>query len=348
MALLDGLFPVLPAETTIIAGGALAASGHLHAAGVLGATWAGVVAGDLLTHELTRRGRARQFERWSRRERTRKAITWATGLLHRNGQAVVFAGRFVPLGRTSVSLVSGFSAMPRRKYVPPLLLGAALWSVYIGCLGYFGGSLFGNPFISVGLGVGLSLLLTAAGGLIGKLKQQVHRRRHTDQADHDAQPVGRDQVRHARPDWTARCTGSREYEGSQPMHGGYEREQHARDAIGDQREKLLVGVQAARRVVDEEPQHREEQQADAGAEVAAVHGYRRDRGQKRRAAAALAALQAAQQPRLERRQDARGQQQVRHDQLEAACRGDQQQHGAGDRRHGAQRQQYPKQSALAT
>lgn len=347
MALLDGLFPVLPAETTIIAGGALAASGHLEAAGVLGATFAGVVVGDLLTHELTRRGRARQFERWSKRPRTRQAIDWATKLLGRHGAKMVFGGRFIPLGRTSVSLVSGVSAMPRRKYLPPLLAGAALWSVYVGSLGYFGGSLFGNPLISVGIGVGLSLTLTATAGLVGKIKQQVHRRRDADRAYHDAQPVGRDQVRQPSADRAAQGAGSRQYEGSQPMHGRYEREQYARHPVGDQREQLLVGVQAARRVVDEEPEHRKEQQADAGAEVAAVQRHRADRAIEGQTAA-LAPLQTTQQPRLQRRQDARGQQQKRHDHLEAAGRGDQQQRPAGDRRHRGQWQQHPKQWSLAT
>src|SRR5690349_20224775 len=256
MALLDGLFPVLPAETTIIAGGALAASGHLHAAGVLGATWAGIVAGDLLTHELARRGRARQFERWSRRPRTRKALDWATALLANHGTKVVFGGRFVPLGRTSVSLVSGISAMPKSKYLPPLLAGSALWSVYICSLGYFGGSLFGNPLFSVGIGVGLSVALTAAGGLGCKLKKEVRRRSSADRAHHDAQAVGRDQVRQAGTYRAAEGAGSRQYKGSKPMHGSDECEHYARHPVDDQCEQLLVGVQAARRVVDEEPEHR--------------------------------------------------------------------------------------------
>lgn len=173
VALLDGLFPVVPAETTIIASGALAASGRLSTVGVLLAAWVGVVAGDLITHELTRRGSAWQLARWTRRERPRRALAWATQLLHRRGTAVVGLGRFVPLGRTSVSLVSGLAAMPRRRYLPPLILGAAAWSLYVVGLGYFGGHAFGNPLVSVGVGVGVSFVLTAVGTAVHRWRARV-------------------------------------------------------------------------------------------------------------------------------------------------------------------------------
>ena len=170
MVVIDGMFPVVPAETSIIAGGALAAAGHLSPVLVALVTWSGVMTGDLITHELTRRGRSSQLARWSRRRKPRQALDWAASLLQRRGSMVVFGGRFIPLGRTATSLVTGFTVMPRRRYLPPLAAGALLWSVYIVSLGYFGGQFVSNPLVSVGIGVGMSLTIGAISATVGRIR----------------------------------------------------------------------------------------------------------------------------------------------------------------------------------
>jgi membrane-associated protein len=170
MVIVDGMFPVIPSETSIIAGGAIAASGHLSLVLVVLVTWFGVMTGDLITHELTRRGRSSQLSRWSRRRKPRQALDWAAGLLQRRGALVVFGGRFVPLGRTATSLVTGFTVMPRRRYLPPLAAGALLWSGYIVSLGYFGGQFVSNPLVSVGIGVGVSLTIGAISAGVGRIR----------------------------------------------------------------------------------------------------------------------------------------------------------------------------------
>lgn len=161
LLVLDCLLPVLPAETSVIAGGALAAGGQLQLPVVLVAAVTAVAAGDLLTHEAARRGGRRLFGRWTREGRPRRVLAKTTAGLHRWGGAIVTAGRFVPMGRTTVALATGYARFPRRRYLPALLLGAVLWSCYMVSLGYVGGRVFDQPYAAAGVGSVVSLAVTA-------------------------------------------------------------------------------------------------------------------------------------------------------------------------------------------
>jgi membrane-associated protein len=180
LLVVDCLFPVVPAETSVIAGGALAADGHLHPAAVLLATAVAVAVGDLVTHEAARRGGHRLLDRWLRRGRCRPVLGWVTRLLEQRGGALVAAGRFVPLGRTAVALASGYAQFPRRRFLPALAVGAVLWSCYMVGLGYLGGHFFtGNPLAAAGLGVVVSLTVT---GVTTAAHRMRLRRRNAGQA----------------------------------------------------------------------------------------------------------------------------------------------------------------------
>nr|BFE64920.1 VTT domain-containing protein [Dactylosporangium thailandense] len=171
LLVLDCLIPAVPAETSVIAGGALAASGHLHLAVVLLSSITAVFVGDVLMHEVARRGGRRLVERLLRGERSWRAVGWVSRLLDRHGGAIVAGGRFVPLGRTTVALVSGYAQFPRRRLLPALAVGAVLWSVYIAGLGYLGGNVFtGNPLAAAGLGIALSFTVTGVTTLARRLR----------------------------------------------------------------------------------------------------------------------------------------------------------------------------------
>ncbi|MFF5233878.1 DedA family protein [Dactylosporangium sp. NPDC000521] len=157
----DCLLPFLPAETSVIAGGALAAGGQLRLPVVLAATVAAVAAGDLLTHEAARRGGRRLFGRWTRRGKPGRVLAKVSGALQRRGGAIVATGRFVPMGRTAVALATGYAQFPRRRFVPALLAGAVLWSCYMVSLGYLGGRVFDQPYTAAGVGSAVSIAVTA-------------------------------------------------------------------------------------------------------------------------------------------------------------------------------------------
>ncbi|GAA3449928.1 DedA family protein [Dactylosporangium matsuzakiense] len=179
LLVLDCLIPAVPAETSVIAGGALAANGHLHLAAVLLASASAVFVGDVLMHEVARRGGRRFVERFLRGERYARAVSWVARLLDRYGGAIVAGGRFVPLGRTTVALVSGYARFPRRRLLPAFAIGAVLWSVYVVGLGYLGGNVFtDNPLAAAGLGITLSFLVTGVTTVARRLRLRTRRGGH--------------------------------------------------------------------------------------------------------------------------------------------------------------------------
>ncbi|MEU7868097.1 DedA family protein [Dactylosporangium sp. NPDC049140] len=176
LLVLDCVIPAVPAETSVIAGGALAANGHLHVAAVLLASVTAVFIGDVVVHEVARRGGRRLVERFLRNERYWKAVGWVARLLERHGGAIVAGGRFVPLGRTTVALVSGYAQFPRHRLLPALGVGALLWSIYVVGLGYLGGNVFtDNPFAAAGLGIALSFVLTGVTTVARRLRLRARR-----------------------------------------------------------------------------------------------------------------------------------------------------------------------------
>ncbi|WP_432832108.1 DedA family protein [Dactylosporangium sp. CA-092794] len=176
LLVLDCLIPALPAEASVITGGALAASGRLHLAVVLVATVAAVVVGDLLMHEAARRGGRQVLDRWLSGDKHRRAIGWVTRLLDRRGGALVAGARFLPFGRTTVAVISGYSRFPRRRFLPAIAVGAVLWGSYTVGLGYLGGNVFaGNPLAAAALGGVLSLLVTGVTTLAQRVRLRVRK-----------------------------------------------------------------------------------------------------------------------------------------------------------------------------
>ncbi|MGV9453811.1 DedA family protein [Streptomyces sp. NPDC003635] len=143
VTLLDVFVPVLPAETSVITGGVLAAAGHAHVALVVAVAVAGAWTGDALAYRAGRAvGRRRGRHRVVRREsaalrRLRNALTV------RQGRVFVVA-RFVPGGRTVVSFAAGAMRIPVGRFLRLTLLASVLWATLAATLGYVGGQVFAD------------------------------------------------------------------------------------------------------------------------------------------------------------------------------------------------------------
>ena len=157
----DAVLPVLPSETAVVSAGVLVA-----ATGVTTLPWLVVVAacaavvGDLVSYRLGRTG-SRRWQR-VRRSRTRRgaALRYAQAALDRRGPAMVAASRFVPGGRTAVTLSAGASAMPVRAFVVASVVGASVWASAFAAVGFVGGQALGDNVV-----VALSLAVAAVLGL---------------------------------------------------------------------------------------------------------------------------------------------------------------------------------------
>ena len=141
VAALDAVFPLVPSETSVIAAGVLAASGDLILPAIILAAALGAFAGDLTSFSIGRFADDWVQERFFSGER-RKRLEWAQRALAERGGYLIVIGRFIPGGRTAVTLTAGMLDMPWRKFIPFDLAAGFVWGSYAAAVGYFGGKAF--------------------------------------------------------------------------------------------------------------------------------------------------------------------------------------------------------------
>jgi membrane-associated protein len=140
-ALLDSIIPLVPSETAVIAAGVVAGSGGLNIAVVIAVAATGAVCGDNIAYEIGKRARPWIERRFSSAKAARR-LEWARELLARRGVGLIIVARFIPGGRTAVTLTAGMTAMNRFKFVAATIVAGVLWATYAALLGYFGGRTF--------------------------------------------------------------------------------------------------------------------------------------------------------------------------------------------------------------
>jgi membrane-associated protein len=126
----------------------------------------GAFLGDSLCYWIGRRFGTRAAEKFLRGERGKRSLEWAERALDRRGRTLIAAARFVPGGRTAVSLVAGTTEFPWRTWVVADLIGVTVWSAYNTGLGRIGGATFENQTWK-GLLLAFGLAALTAGVLEG-------------------------------------------------------------------------------------------------------------------------------------------------------------------------------------
>jgi membrane protein DedA with SNARE-associated domain len=170
LAALDVLFPFVPSETSVILAGVLAATGNLVLAGVIAAAAAGAVLGDNSAYVIGRTAGERLVARFFKGER-HKRIDWAELQLEERGGYLIIVGRFIPGGRTAVTLTCGLLEMRWRRFIAFDLAAGVLWAAYASLLGYWGGRTFEkNPLYGFLIAFAVALAITGAVELYRRLK----------------------------------------------------------------------------------------------------------------------------------------------------------------------------------
>ncbi|TDC88465.1 DedA family protein [Nonomuraea deserti] len=159
LALLDGFFPIVPAETSVITAGVFAASGETNLALVIVVAALGAFAGDHISYLIGNKSGGRL--------RSKKAFVWARGALAERGGLVLVVARYIPGGRTATTLTMGAVRHPLRSFTFFDVIAASSWAVYSGLIGFFGGMAFENdPIKGLLLGLGIAVSVTAAVELV--------------------------------------------------------------------------------------------------------------------------------------------------------------------------------------
>ena len=158
VAALDALVPAVPSETSVIAAGVLAGAGDLSVGLVIAAAAAGAFAGDNASYAVGRT--VGQRVRGGRRARAARA--WAERTLESRGGYLIVVARFVPGGRTAVTLTAGASRMAAARFAGFAAAAAIVWASYAALLGYAGGRAFEEQplkalLVALGLAGGMTL-----------------------------------------------------------------------------------------------------------------------------------------------------------------------------------------------
>jgi len=146
IAALDVIIPLVPSETSVILAGVLASTGDLHLVLVILFAAAGAIVGDNTAYWIGRKVGHRIVDRWFKGER-RKQVDWAHKQVETRGGYLIIIGRFIPGGRTAVTLSCGMLEMPWRRFIAWDVAAGLAWATYAAMLGYVGGRTFEeNPF----------------------------------------------------------------------------------------------------------------------------------------------------------------------------------------------------------
>jgi membrane protein DedA with SNARE-associated domain len=142
LAFLDALVPIVPSETSVITAGVVASQGDLSLPLVVAFAAAGAIAGDNTAYFVGWRYGRRINDRFFTSEKAKKRIAWAHRQVEERGGELIVIARFIPAGRTAVTLSAGTLEYPWRKFIAFDVIAGLIWGGYAASLGYFGGHAF--------------------------------------------------------------------------------------------------------------------------------------------------------------------------------------------------------------
>ena len=152
--------PFLPGDSLLFAAGALAATGAMNVAALIGLLALAAFSGNAVNYSIGRAIGPRVFQAtdeasWRHRLLNREHLTRAHEFFARYGGNAVVLGRFVPIVRTFVPFVAGAAQMSPGAFVLYNAVGAGAWVLLCVGAGWFFGNIpvIKNNFTLVTLGI---------------------------------------------------------------------------------------------------------------------------------------------------------------------------------------------------
>jgi membrane protein DedA with SNARE-associated domain len=142
IALLDSVVPIVPSETTVIIGGVAAGLGEQNLLLVIAAGAIGAFLGDNLAYLIGARLTGWIDHRAERRPSLRDRLDRATVMIRDRGGLLLVTARFIPGGRTALTISCGVTRQPRRWFAGWVVVAVTIWATYSAVLG----SIFGRTF----------------------------------------------------------------------------------------------------------------------------------------------------------------------------------------------------------
>ena len=128
LALVENVFPPLPADTAVALGAFLSGRGVLDARTVFGIGWAANVGGATAVYWLGRRyGREFFKGRVGKKLLPEPVLAHIAAQYHRHGTYGIFLSRLLPVWRAVVPPFAGIAGLSPARTLIPLAVASALW-----------------------------------------------------------------------------------------------------------------------------------------------------------------------------------------------------------------------------
>lgn len=142
IAYFDSIIPVVPSETCVIIGGVAAAQGEYPLLATIAVGAVGAFLGDNTAYHIGSRFGPRLERRAERKASTRAKLDWANEQIKSRGGPLLVTARFIPGGRTALTLSSGLTRQSKVWFVSWITVAVLIWATYASLLGYVGGKAF--------------------------------------------------------------------------------------------------------------------------------------------------------------------------------------------------------------
>jgi membrane-associated protein len=187
VAFLDSVIPIVPSETTVIIGGVAAGLGEQSLPLVIVCGALGAFLGDNAAYEIGRRFNPRIEAYAQRKPKTAARLRWADEQIRKRGGLLLVTARFIPGGRTALTITSGVTHQPRAWFMFWVAIAVSIWATYAALLGYVGGKAFeDNHTIAFLVAFGTALAVTV---VIEIVRHLLDRRRHAEPTE-PTEPTG--------------------------------------------------------------------------------------------------------------------------------------------------------------
>jgi membrane-associated protein len=167
IAFLDSVIPVVPSETCVIIGGVAAGVGTQNIFAVIAAGAIGAFLGDNCAYMIGLRASDWFRRRAERKPKFARKLDWAQSQIIQRGGLLLITARFIPGGRTALTLSSGITRQKRWWFIRWVALATVIWATYSALLGRIGGEAFENNhtkafLLAFGLAIATNVLIEVA------------------------------------------------------------------------------------------------------------------------------------------------------------------------------------------
>jgi len=164
IAFLDSVIPIVPSETCVIIGGVAASQGNQNIFLVIAFAAVGAFLGDNTAYLIGRRASGWFHRRAERKPKFARKMAWAQMQILERGGLLLITARFIPGGRTILTLSCGVTRQNQWWFARWVALATLIWATYAAMLGFIGGEAFEEDhtkafMLAFGLAIGTNIVI---------------------------------------------------------------------------------------------------------------------------------------------------------------------------------------------